>query len=190
MTTYIATNWFRLSLAFAIVLFLVGAPDTRGNLLPIDYVYGTGTQGYFLNAANPVLAQDNTLSVSAPVTMQESYIVANGQTDIQTTKKYRPRSAAPGVSMTVVATAYSSTVDQTDSSPFIAADGTHVYDGMIAANFLPFKTKVKIPDLYGDKIFTVHDRMNRRYDERVDIWFSSREAAKQFGKRTIRIEVL
>lgn len=91
---------------------------------------------------------------------------------------------------TVTATAYSSTPDQTDDSPFITASGTHVRDGIVATNFLPFGTIIKIPDLYGDKIFVVEDRMNRRYWDRVDIWFSERETALRFGKKTITIEVV
>src|SRR5258708_6536739 len=52
-------------------------------------------------------------------------------------------------------TAYSSTPDQTDDTPFITASGYHVHDGVIAANFLPFGTKLTIPSVFGDKIFTV-----------------------------------
>src|SRR5437868_1496729 len=37
-------------------------------------------------------------------------------------------------------TAYSSTEDQTDDSPFITASGAHVADGIVAANFLPLHT--------------------------------------------------
>lgn len=92
--------------------------------------------------------------------------------------------------MTVDMTAYSSTPDQTDDSPFIAASGKHVFDGMIAANFLPFGTKVMIPELFGDKVFTVEDRMNRRFSERVDIWFPTRSAALRFGIQTAEIVIL
>ena len=91
---------------------------------------------------------------------------------------------------TVTATAYSSTPDQTDDSPFITASGTHVRDGIVATNFLPFGTVIKIPNIYGDKLFVVEDRMNRRYTDRVDIWFADRGSAIQFGKRTITIEVV
>lgn len=90
----------------------------------------------------------------------------------------------------VTLTAYSSTVDQTDDSPFIAASGKRVYDGMIAANFLPFGTKVKIPALFGDKIFTVNDRMHKRFSDRVDIWFPERQEALKFGIRTAEIVIL
>lgn len=90
----------------------------------------------------------------------------------------------------VTVTAYSSTVDQCDSSPFITASGTHVRDGVIATNLLAFGTKVKFPSMYGDKIFTVEDRMNARYTNRADIWFSTREAAKQFGVRKLEMVIV
>lgn len=92
--------------------------------------------------------------------------------------------------MTVTLTAYSSTPDQTDDTPFIAASGKHVYDGMVAANFLPFGAKIQIPKLFGDKIFTVDDRMNRRYQDRLDIWFPDRISALKFGIKQAEIIVL
>ena len=62
----------------------------------------------------------------------------------------------------VIVTAYSSTPDQTDDTPFITASGKSVADGIIASNLFPFGTKIRIPKLYGDKIFTVEDRMNKK----------------------------
>ena len=88
----------------------------------------------------------------------------------------------------VLVTAYSSTVDQCDSTPFITASGTHVHDGTIAANFLRFGTKVKFPALFGDKIFTVEDRMKSNY--KADIWFPTREEAIQFGARRTMMEII
>jgi len=74
--------------------------------------------------------------------------------------------------MTVTTTAYSSTVDQCDSTPCTAADGfnvcEHGKEDVVAANFLKFGTKIRVPALYGDKIFTVHDRMAVRFSNRVD----------------------
>jgi 3D (Asp-Asp-Asp) domain-containing protein len=87
-------------------------------------------------------------------------------------------------------TAYSSTPDQTDDTPFITANGTRVRDGIIAANWLKFGTRVRIPEMYGDKIFIVTDRMHPRFDERVDIWMETREEAIVFGARRLTIEVL
>ena len=94
----------------------------------------------------------------------------------------------------IVLTAYSSTIDQTDASPCITATGfnvcKHNKENIIAANFLPFGTKVRIPELYGDKVFVVQDRMNKRYSARVDIWMKTRTKAKQFGVKRAKIEVV
>jgi 3D (Asp-Asp-Asp) domain-containing protein len=86
--------------------------------------------------------------------------------------------------------AYSSTPDQTDDSPFITAKGTYVRDGIVATNFLPFGTRVKIPGIYGDKIFIVEDRMNKRYTTNMDIWFADRESALKFGRKKAVVEVV
>jgi 3D (Asp-Asp-Asp) domain-containing protein len=91
----------------------------------------------------------------------------------------------------VVITAYSSTEDQTDDSPFVTASNKQVRDGIVANNMLPFGTKIRIPALYGDKIFVVEDRMNRRMgNHRFDIWFPSKTLAMNFGVKTAEIEIL
>ena len=92
--------------------------------------------------------------------------------------------------MTVVATAYSSTVDQTDADPFITASGKHVRDGIVAANFLPFGTQIRIPKHFGNRVLTVEDRMHQRFSDRIDIWFPDRQSALEFGKRKVEIEIL
>lgn len=87
-------------------------------------------------------------------------------------------------------TAYSSTPDQTDDTPFTTASGSHVRDGIIATNMLPFGTKVQIPALFGDKVFIVEDRMHRRKIDMVDIWFPTRTEALRFGSNYAEIVVL
>jgi len=93
-------------------------------------------------------------------------------------------------SITITVTAYSSTPDQTDGNPFITASGIRVRDGIIAANFLAFGTRVRFPELYEDKIFTVEDRMSNEYEHRVDIWFPTRYEALQFGVRKTLMKIL
>lgn len=90
----------------------------------------------------------------------------------------------------VKVTAYSSTPDQTDDSPFTMANGKRVHDGAIAANFLPFGTKVRFPELYGDKEFVVEDRMHKRFSDRVDIWMEKQHDARMFGIQKITMEIL
>jgi 3D (Asp-Asp-Asp) domain-containing protein len=91
----------------------------------------------------------------------------------------------------VVLTAYSSTVAQTDSTPFVTANGTYVHDGVVANNGLPFGTEIRIPDLYGNKVFSVEDRMHwRKGNYHFDIWFPTYEQAKNFGVKYAYVEVL
>ncbi len=85
------------------------------------------------------------------------------------------------ITVQVWVTAYASVPEETDSTPFITASNKHVQDGFIAANFLPFGTQVQIPSLFGDKIFTVEDRMNRNHTNFVDIWMPTKTAAIDFG---------
>ena len=93
--------------------------------------------------------------------------------------------------MTVILTAYSSTPEETDNDPFITAAGTWVRDGIVANNLLPFGTKIKIPEIYGDKVFIVEDRMNwKKSNYHFDIWFPSYWGAKNFGVERTYIEIL
>lgn len=97
----------------------------------------------------------------------------------------------PDKRVKAVITAYTSTPGQTDDTPFIAASGKRVHDGMIAANGLPFGTKIKIPAVYGDKIFIVEDRMNSRYGYgRFDVWLdTTRAEARKFGVKRVEVEI-
>ncbi|OGY89826.1 MAG: hypothetical protein A3B30_02225 [Candidatus Komeilibacteria bacterium RIFCSPLOWO2_01_FULL_52_15] len=92
--------------------------------------------------------------------------------------------------MAIWVTSYNSEPGQTDSTPFITAFGTQVRDGIVATNYLPKGTKVRFPDLFGEKVFVVEDRMNVRYNKRMDIWSADKEFSRQFGARYLRMEVL
>ncbi|MBI5700182.1 3D domain-containing protein [Candidatus Saganbacteria bacterium] len=78
---------------------------------------------------------------------------------------------------------------QTDSTPWITASGTRCREGVIASNFLPMGAKVLIEG-FGDRVFVVEDRMNKRYNRRIDIWFRDYSDARQFGVRTIKYHVI
>ncbi|MFA6194560.1 MAG: hypothetical protein WC719_02325 [Patescibacteria group bacterium] len=91
-------------------------------------------------------------------------------------------------------TAYNSEAGQTDDSPCITANGYNVCESgvedTIAANFLKFGTKVQIPELFGDRVFVVRDRMNKKHPSRVDIWMVDRHDAVQFGVKVAKIQVV
>jgi len=91
----------------------------------------------------------------------------------------------------VVITGYSSTPWETDGDPYLTAAGTWVKDGIVANNFFPIGTKIRIPELFGDKIFVVEDRMSwTKGNYQIDIWFPSYWEALNFGAKQTYIEIL
>lgn len=104
-------------------------------------------------------------------------------------------SRKPMMTVNMVVTAYTSQVAQTDDSPCITASGMDVCErgaeDIVATNFnwLPFGTRIKIPELFGDRVFIIHDRMNARYSQRVDVWMKSYADAVKFGKKYATVEI-
>lgn len=92
--------------------------------------------------------------------------------------------------MTVAVTAYNSEEAQTDDTPFITAFGTRVRDGIVAANFLPKGTIIRLPEVFGNKEFVVEDRMNKKYHYRLDIWMENKDDAIDFGIKFLKVEIL
>jgi 3D (Asp-Asp-Asp) domain-containing protein len=91
----------------------------------------------------------------------------------------------------VVVTAYSSTPEQTDDTPYVTAAGTFVREGIVANNYLSFGTKIRIPEIYDDKIFVVEDRMSwKKGNYHIDVWFSDHGEALVFGAKNTYIEIL
>ena len=99
----------------------------------------------------------------------------------------------PAERRTMTLTAYSSSVDETDSTPFITASGSKARDGVVASNDLPLGTRVRVPGVFGGRVFTVEDRMHRRYTSRkyLDFWMPSKQEALRFGLvRGVAVEIL
>lgn len=107
----------------------------------------------------------------------------------ENTRLPRAGFAKPRRIVQVSASAYSSEPEQTDDTPFITASGAHVRHGIVATNALPLGTQVRFPDLYGDEVFVVEDRMNTRYWDNVDFWMEETADARNFGRRTITMEI-
>lgn len=101
--------------------------------------------------------------------------------------------ATPRVVKTFTArtTWYESRVGQTDANPFNTASGSRVHWGTIATNCLPFGTKVRIPQLYGNTIFTVEDRHSPRFGcHLVDVWTDHAPGHQVQNGQNITIEVM
>ena len=131
------------------------------------------------NVAQTVWAEKTTPITNSLATVQITALMTVRQPLIGITKVYE-----------TFVTGYSSSVDETDDTPFITASGEKVRDGIIAANFLPFGTKVRIPDIFGNKIFVVKDRMASKHADKVDIWFATKELAKSFGRKKLEVEII
>lgn len=70
----------------------------------------------------------------------------------------------------------------------VTASGKPVKEGVTAAaNWLPFGTRVYVE---GVGWRTIQDRMSKRFNERLDIYFNSHAKAKQFGIRTNKVWIL
>lgn len=83
--------------------------------------------------------------------------------------------------------AYNAEIGQTDSDPFTMASGKKVYEGAVANNCLPFGSKIEL----NGKIYTVEDRMNKRYGcEHFDLFFNSYAEAIEFGRQTLEYSVV
>ena len=114
-------------------------------------------------------------------------IVINANSILQA-KSPKPRELAS--KFLVYVTAYSSSEDETDSTPHVTASGTRTRDGVIASNLFPIGTQLKIPELFGDKVFVVEDRMHERFTDRLDVWMPSKWRAWTFGKRLAEVEIV
>lgn len=93
-------------------------------------------------------------------------------------------------------TSYNSESGQTDDSPCITASNLDVckrnVEDIVATNDLPFHTKILIPEYFGDRIFYVEDRMNKRYTglDRLDVWMKNKTDSKNFGAKVLKIIIL
>lgn len=93
----------------------------------------------------------------------------------------------------VFATGYSSSVLETDDTPFITASNTRTRTGIVAlSRDLLTRYNPDAPFSFGDTVhitglgdFVVEDSMNWRWNRRMDIWFPSRTLAMQFGVRKV-----
>ena len=72
----------------------------------------------------------------------------------------------------------------TSSPRAVTASGSHAFDGAAACpRKYPFGTRFMIEG----KIYECRDRLNRKYDNRFDIWKPSSSAARSFGKQTLKV---
>lgn len=127
-----------------------------------------------------------------PVLAQEEGAV-EAKTDVATHYFPLPQVEEYNVkrTMRLTVTAYSSSPDETDADPFTTASGARVRPGVIAHNGLPFGTRVRFPDAFGEKIFVVQDRLHPRKGYYIaDLWMPSKQEAERWGAQILTMQVL
>lgn len=88
-------------------------------------------------------------------------------------------------------TAYNSTPNQTDGTPWKSASGRIMKPGDAACNGLPFGTIFRIPSLFGQYVFTIVDRMApTKPPNCIDLWTYHVNDAKLLGAHQVTIELL
>lgn len=101
--------------------------------------------------------------------------------------------SGPRIQVKVVATGYSSTIFETDSTPFTTASNTRTRVGILAlSRDLLSEYTPGAPFSFGDQVhisglgeFLIEDSMNARWRNRADVWFRSRDEALRFGVREV-----
>lgn len=86
-------------------------------------------------------------------------------------------------------TAYYPVPWETDDEPCISASGMNICQTakkVCASNEFPFGSLLLID---GD-IWEVQDRMSRKYSDRIDLFFMTKEEMKKWGKRTVEVILL
>lgn len=169
------------------VVYIIKAKFMNKSLIIRSIVIGSifGIVLYGISTPQTINADlENITTILSPATL-----IANGHLTIC---KIDKSSYQVVKTIKMIVTAYSSTPDQTDNTPFVTASGKKVEDGIVANNMLPFGTKIRIPELYGNKTFVVEDRMHKRKGTKMmDVWMEKTKEAKEFGaKYNISIEVL
>lgn len=157
------------------------------HLIEVFFIWSViGGAIFFLSNALVVVRADlstkDSMSLNNQLNIVQSNSVFSNSEHFLSNYRFSNRPKDPN-KIRVVVTAYSSCPMETDDDPYITASGNWVQEGIVATNFLPFGTEIKIPEVFGNRVFVVQDRMHHRKKYQVDIWFSSKAGAIDFGVR-------
>jgi len=164
--------------AVLILPFFIMSIATIGPFITNESTAESSSQKLNNQIANPEPRNSTSLSLRGELLAQNYPLLRTAEDE--SSKK----------TIKVLITAYSSSPEETDETPLITASGSYVRPGILAANFLPFGTKVRLPEIFGNQIFIVEDRLHEKNNDRVDVWFPSKEEALKFGFKISEMEIL
>ncbi len=136
-----------------------------------------------------------TMAISLTVLSAPASATPKGKNTHLKKTTFSPQKKSFGKYLKVTATAYTSHVGQTDSTPNIAAWGDRLRPGMKAIAVsrdllkvygLKHKQKVRIKGLKGE--YVVLDKMHKRWRKKIDIYMGKdKRKAFRWGRRKVVI---
>ncbi len=138
-----------------------------------------------LNNETIALYDDNTLIANSSPTHHKPQVLATKVEEAESVQRMwvRLSAYAPLDPNAVEGMCFS-------GNPMITASGTRSREGIVATNFLPFGTKIRVPSIFGDRVFTVEDRMSSRFTNTIDILVKTQVEAINFGTKRAYIEIV
>lgn len=194
-------------------LFLSSIMEQSGNYLPLtkreksmikwfikfclSVLFLVGSWTMPVKAINGHLAHVRELEVQSATSTPESLVEAQVSVNLAIPEaRAEVKEEAEVVSKTLrTVTAYNAgDVAQCDSTPCIGASGKDICKilasggKVVAANFVPLGSKLRI----NGEVYTVEDRMNKRYPNRVDIAMKldEKKRAISFGTQVLEVEII
>ena len=116
----------------------------------------------------------------AVIILLAAFLIAYFFYPIQKTEAFSPAK----IEVAAIVTAYTSSEDETDSTPFLNASGGRPQAGSVACpSKYPFGTLVTIQG----QEYKCDDRMSasRRDDSYFDVWMPTKAEAREFGKKIL-----
>lgn len=134
-----------------------------------------------------MISSDDVSHIFAPVLLFAVLLVISPVRvfEAENTFSYEIKKVATYDSLKVDVTWYTSSVQETDSTPFVTADGSRVKDGIIAVSHNLLAVFEYGDSLYVEDLgwFEVHDCMHQRWMNAVDIWCGDSTDARQNGRQ-------
>ena len=137
--------------------------------------------------------EDNFISISESILKNSPYLpeelsVFKTETEKEYSEPITAEEAVYGKITNILVTGYSSTPDQCWGNPFITASGEHVKVGTMACPpQYAFGTQIEIE---GMGTYVCEDRGGKIKGNHFDMWFTSREEALNWGKRTVIARII
>jgi len=119
----------------------------------------------------------------------QEYLIIQSNTFLPISNPFFEKSEK-GEKLIKIVTAYYSVPQETDDEPCIIASGINVCEINIKERKIcacprkyPFGTKF----LINGEVWNCQDRLNIKYDDRIDLLFETKEEMKKWGKRVIEV---